>query len=468
MTTPLPVDLVDLSHYQNVTQKYIDDLKKAGVKGVYYKSSEGNGMSWASHYNKVRAYCKKAGMPFGGYHYGHPHPNLADAVDEARHFLSIIKPVPGDLIPMLDLEETHGYNKTVLTNWVQAFVDTVKKAGFETILYTPFDLNRTMGLKLWVARYHNGNAAPRIPSPWKNFSVRQFSDGVYGSPKSVAGKNIDLNTLKGNDGTTLKSLTIQPKVAPKPPKPARTVYFEGNITTSNMQQFPNLIPNVRDEFRKVLRYSDIVGWQEVGNATYVKALGSVAGYIHKFQGPIKSGHFVETPLSVRKSKKVAVVSSGEIQWKEKSTTSSSMVNRFASKNVLDMKGKPVDVYSAHFPSEAWNHNGTATPPRPDKGQAKRQPQRQKDWAAAEEAIKNDLDKSGAGAAIIFTDQNRRKVSMFGKTYKGRRVQAVHNSLDWIYLIDGKNVKWELVGPKNLIKTKSDHPAVAQRVRLVSK
>ena len=90
-TAPLPVHLVDLSHYQNVTQTYINDLKKAGVQGVYYKVTEGNRMLWRSHYNKVRAFCKIAKMPFGAYHFAGPSPTKADAVAEAEWFIKNAK-----------------------------------------------------------------------------------------------------------------------------------------------------------------------------------------------------------------------------------------------------------------------------------------------------------------------------------------------------------------------------------------
>lgn len=459
-TAPLPVHLVDLSHYQNVTQTYINDLKKAGVQGVYYKVTEGNRMLWRSHYNKVRAFCKIAKMPFGAYHFAGPSPTKADAVAEAEWFIKNAKPVPGDLIPMLDLESRASSMGPInTTSWAREFVKKVKQLGFETIIYTPFDMNDTFGCKLWVARYSNANSAPRIPKPWKNYSVRQFSNGVYGVPNSIANKRIDLNTFKGNDGTTLKDLVI-----PKPRDP--NVRWEGTIATCNMQQFPKLITNVKKEFLKVLNQADIVGWQEVGNKIYKKELGSIDGHQHLFQGPIKDGRFVETPQSVRND--IKVLKSGEISWKQPNPdTGGRLVNRFASRNVLDLDG-PVDVYSIHYQARAWNHKGTATPPRSNPAEAKQQPMRQKGWQAAQDALLADLEKSGIGPAVILTDQNRLLVPILGDKFKGRKVHKIPNGLDWIYLIDGKNSKWELIGKKKRIKNPGDHDAVLQKVRLVRK
>lgn len=460
VTKALPVHIVDLSHYQPVTQTYINDLKKAGVRGVYYKVTEGSGMQWKRQYDAVRGYCKKAGMKFGAYHFAGPTPTKADAVSEAKWFMKQAAPAEGDLIPMLDLESRASSMGVVNTTaWAREFVKVVKQAGFESIIYTPFDLNDTLGCKLWVARYSNLNSAPRIPKPWKNYSVRQFSNGVYGVPNSIAGKRIDLNTFDGNDGTTLESLLIPAKLPEK-------VLWEGNVVTANIKQFPELIPNVEVDFNKVLSKADIVGWQEVGNKTYKNKLKAICGFKHLFQGAIKAGHFVETPLSVREN--IEVVKSGEIKWQQPNPDTGRMVNRFASRNVLRLGGKRVDVYSIHFMARAWNPQGTANPPRVKPHEAKEQPIRQKAWYAAHNALMADLDKSGVGPAVILTDQNRQKVSILPKTYKGRKVTAVPNGLDWIYLIDGKDSKWELVGKKKLIKNSSDHAAVLQRVRLVKK
>lgn len=459
---PLPVHIVDLSHYQPVTQTYINDLKRSGVQGVYYKVSEGNRMSWVTKYNEVRKYCRASGVKFGAYHFAGPQNSTADAADEAKHFMRLAKPLPGDLIPMLDLESrAAGMSKTATTAWARAFVTEVKRHGFDSIIYTPFDLTSTLGCKLWVARYSNTNAAPRIPSPWKNYSVRQFSNGVYGVPNQIARKRIDLNTLLGNDGTTVESLLIPSKKSPPKPK----VLWEGRVTTANIQQYPRLIPDVEQSFTKVLSGSDIVGWQEIGNATYKKKLKAIGRFRHIFQGPIKAGHFVETPISVRDG--IEVRKTGEIQWQEPNPTTKRLVNRFASRVVLELGGKPVDVYSVHFIARAWNADGTAKP-RPKKSEAAEQPLRQKGWQNAHDALMADLKESGNGPAIILTDQNRMRVPILPDTFKGRKVHAVRNGIDWIYFIDGKGSKWELVGNKTNIPNASDHAAVMQRVRLVKK
>lgn len=235
MTTPLRVDGVDISHYQDASFDYAA-ARRAGVKFVYHKATEGSSMT-DENYSRRRAEAKANGLAFGAYHFARP--EGSDAAVEARHFLAKATPLPGDLVPVLDLEVTGGLSKRQLTEWARAFVVEVEKAvGVRPMIYTPFDLDSTLGCKLWVARYSNVNAEPRIPAPWRSADLRQFSDGIYGTPHSVAGfGRVDLNTF--GVGRALSDFVIPPKAKPAPvppvPKKPRIPAERLHIAISSMQ-----------------------------------------------------------------------------------------------------------------------------------------------------------------------------------------------------------------------------------------
>lgn len=218
MTIPLRVDGVDISHHQSATFDYAA-AKAAGVQFVYHKATEGTSFT-DPNYARRRAEAKAAGLAFGAYHFARP--EGTDAVAEAQHFLRVAAPLPGDLVPVLDLEVDGHMGKYELTEWSRVWVQTVVNAlEVRPMIYTPFDLSSNFGCKLWVARYSNLNAQPRIPAPWRSADLRQFSDGVYGNPQSVAGfGRVDLNTF--GTSRTLADFLIPAKVAPEPapPKPA--------------------------------------------------------------------------------------------------------------------------------------------------------------------------------------------------------------------------------------------------------
>lgn len=228
MTAPLRIDGVDLSHHNPVTLEGLKLAKAAGVKFVYHKATEGTTYTDPT-FRERRGLCERAGIPFGGYHFAWP--EKGDAKAEAEAFLktfSVFRP-GRDLRPMLDLEERGRLDRNELSDWAADWVAVVSKAaGVTPVIYTPFDLDATAvrGCPLWVARYSNGNLPPRIPEPWSDWFVRQFSNGEYGVPKVVPGLGfVDLNTL--HDPADWRKLLIPapaPVVNPKPPtRPNRVV-----------------------------------------------------------------------------------------------------------------------------------------------------------------------------------------------------------------------------------------------------
>lgn len=191
MTKPMRIDGVDISHHQAGTIDWAA-LKRAGVKWMYHKATEGNGFK-DSNYLKRRAEAKKAGMPFGAYHFARP--ELGDARREAAFFVATAKPVPGDLRPALDLETKERLTSAQIVKWADEFCDEVEDlTGVTPVVYTPYVLSSALEKKalFWVPRYNNSNTPPV-----RQYDIWQFSNGVFGVPNSVPGLgHVDLNTSK--------------------------------------------------------------------------------------------------------------------------------------------------------------------------------------------------------------------------------------------------------------------------------
>lgn len=203
MTTPLKVHGVDISHHQGGSIGWAA-LKAAGVKWMYHKSTEGASFRDPNYIGR-RAEAKKAGMPFGAYHFARP--SVGDAKQEARFFLNVARPVPGDLLPALDLETTEGMSLTQINTWADEFCAEVENlTSLIPLVYTPFTLSSGLERRaiFWVPRYNNDNRPPV-----RSWDIFQFSNGVLGVPNRISGLgNVDLNHSK----VDLKDLLI-PKAA---------------------------------------------------------------------------------------------------------------------------------------------------------------------------------------------------------------------------------------------------------------
>lgn len=187
MTTKQRVDFVDISHHQDYRIDHAA-AAKAGVRGIYHKATEGDSFTDTA-YRRRRAEAAKARMPFGAYHFARAEPGDAD--DEARRFLAVAKPKPGDLVPALDLETTEGLSRPELTTWARTFSEIVKReVGVLPVLYCPWDLG--LPNLRWVPRYNDSGTPPTI-----RWDAWQFSNGVLGVPDRVAGfpGPTDLNVL---------------------------------------------------------------------------------------------------------------------------------------------------------------------------------------------------------------------------------------------------------------------------------
>lgn len=208
------VDGVDISHWQSGNLDW-NAAAKAGVKWVYHKSTEGTTYR-DPNYTKRRAEAKRSGMPFGAYHFARPDADGKDAKAEAQFFVKVANPKPGDLRPALDLETRENLSGMKLVKWADDFCKEVERlTGVVPVVYTPYILSTELQNKaiMWRPRYNNQNIPPK-----EDWDIWQFSNGVYGVPRSIPGfGNVDINTSR----VGLNKLLI-PKKEVKPSKPKKT------------------------------------------------------------------------------------------------------------------------------------------------------------------------------------------------------------------------------------------------------
>lgn len=260
---PLTVHGVDISHHQDGKLNYALAVEN-GLKWMYHKATEGNSFV-DSNYVQRRAEAKRAGIPFGAYHFARA--EKADAVEEARHFIRVAKPAVGDLRPALDIETTEGMTLAQIRTWSAAFIaEVVKLTGVAPVVYTPYDLGiAAKDCLIWRPRYNNSNTPPVL-----DWDIWQFSNGVFGIPRSMPGfGNVDLNVMR--DGLRLAHMRI--------PKPAREVvrYRLMHASTQYSDKIDLRIADLRKIFARAQRRK--VAWitgTEADTPEYARALRTVA------------------------------------------------------------------------------------------------------------------------------------------------------------------------------------------------
>jgi GH25 family lysozyme M1 (1,4-beta-N-acetylmuramidase) len=203
---------IDVSHWQGTINW--PSVAAAGKRFAYIKASESTTYVDPS-YTTNRAAAGAAGLLVGAYHFAQPSATVGDAWAEADHFLAIATPAHGDLLPVLDLEQTGGLGSVPLTQWVQAYVARVlARTGVHTVIYCSPNFWKTyMGDTTWFAAngydvlwiaHWTGAMSPSVPANgWngKGWTFWQYtSDGVV---PGITGR-VDLNRYDGTDFTKVR------------------------------------------------------------------------------------------------------------------------------------------------------------------------------------------------------------------------------------------------------------------------
>jgi GH25 family lysozyme M1 (1,4-beta-N-acetylmuramidase) len=187
----LTFQLIDLSN-NNATPHW-DAVKKAGIVGAWMKVTES--ASFIDQTWKPRAAAaRKAGLAVGGYHFARPASGAgaAQATTFARQLGTI---EPGDLKPVLDLEDTGHLSSADLRQWVHDFNQKVLAlTGTGPIFYSykafiqGLAWTSPAGYGLWLADYGADDGHDHLtsaPAPWKFVRAHQYTS--RGTVPGVAG-----------------------------------------------------------------------------------------------------------------------------------------------------------------------------------------------------------------------------------------------------------------------------------------
>jgi GH25 family lysozyme M1 (1,4-beta-N-acetylmuramidase) len=187
---------IDVSRFQGD----IDWAKIAGadVKFAYIQISRSlTDIDAKFAYNWRRA--KEVGILRGAYQRFQPG---QDVIGQAQLFMQKLgTPQPGDLPPLLDVEDANGLTGPQIAAAVKKWIDYVEpKVGVKPIIYTGFYFWRdSVGgadfkdYPLWIANY--GATCPLVPPTWTRWAVHQYSSTV--TLPGITVNTVDVNKFNG-------------------------------------------------------------------------------------------------------------------------------------------------------------------------------------------------------------------------------------------------------------------------------
>lgn len=197
---------IDVSKYQRVIDW--ESVKAMNVENVhlsfaFMKATEGN-INEDRFFQRNWKQARDAGMIRGAYHYF-----LAtkSGKTQAENFISSVQLEPGDLPPVLDVEQTYGVQPAKLRERVHDWLNAIESFyKVKPIIYTGADfytqyLNEEFDeYPLWVAHYIN-RGSPRIFRDWHFW---QYSES--GRVNGILNK-VDFDVFNG-DSTEFRNLLI--------------------------------------------------------------------------------------------------------------------------------------------------------------------------------------------------------------------------------------------------------------------
>ncbi len=221
----MPVEGIDVSHWQGDVDWRA--VKKSGRRFAFAKATEGRSMV-DEKFEQNWKNMKEAGIIRGAYHFAKP---TTAAKPQARHFHKTVRPEPGDLPLVLDLEDGEEVGPEKLEQWVRTFVDEIKNlSGEAPIIYSggfwKTHLNHmtdNLGCLLWLPQYGPKAENPRA---WKKWTFWQYSDGTINAarlrPVPGVGQSCDRNRFRGTVVQLRKFTFANGEVAPEPDTKKKT------------------------------------------------------------------------------------------------------------------------------------------------------------------------------------------------------------------------------------------------------
>lgn len=198
---------IDVSRYQDfiaweeVKKMHVDQIK---LGFAFIKATEGVGNTDPQFKRNWRK-SKGNDIIRGAYHFFIA---TKDGKAQAEHFIKKVDLEPGDLPPVLDVEQRYGASKTQLQREVRRWLETVENYyHVKPIIYTNVDFYiQNLGsafddYPLWVAHYYQLEQ-PRITRSWIFW---QHSD--IGNVNGITSK-VDFNVFNG-DSLEFRSLLVK-------------------------------------------------------------------------------------------------------------------------------------------------------------------------------------------------------------------------------------------------------------------
>lgn len=195
----------DVSHWQG----WIDWGKVGGTeRGFVFAKATDDTDYVDPRFARNRAGAHANGLAFGAYHFARPDPRRGDAVQEAKHFVAVADPRPGELLPVLDIETSRHLDQDELTRWALRWTTEVReRTGVTPLVYTSphgweerfGDTKRLAraGSPLWVA--HWNVSAPLVPADgWDGHGWVVWQHSSTGHVAGIDG-DVDLDKLVGAD-----------------------------------------------------------------------------------------------------------------------------------------------------------------------------------------------------------------------------------------------------------------------------
>ena len=197
---------IDVSKYQNIIDwGSVHDMKVGDVQlsFAFIKATEGLGNEDA-YFQRNWKKAKDAGIARGAYHFF-----LAtkSGKAQAENFINSVQLEPGDLPPVLDIEQTYGMAPEKLRERAKEWLQTVQDFyHIQPIIYTNVDFYKQYlrddfdAYPLWVAHY----LQKERPSIYRAWEFWQHSEG--GRVNGIQTK-VDFDVFNG-DSTEFRKLLI--------------------------------------------------------------------------------------------------------------------------------------------------------------------------------------------------------------------------------------------------------------------
>lgn len=209
---------IDVSTYQ----RRIDwrQVERTRIRFAIMRASLGNDYV-DDRYRRNVAGASAHGLVVGAYHFAKPGPARWDARAEANHFLRVARNAPGDVVPVLDIEDSGGLSRQQLWRWAKRWLTRVREAtGLRAMIYSGnYFWSRYMGNTGWFGRHgyphwvaHWYVRRPDVPGRgWGGRGWTFWQWSATGRVPGIRGP-VDLDWFGGRDiaDSTISKVSVTP------------------------------------------------------------------------------------------------------------------------------------------------------------------------------------------------------------------------------------------------------------------